>query len=118
MVNIGNISLDTLIQQLQKLLVAVVSGFDNVVVEHQVITGSVAHQDNTVSVGDIASGGFHTGQGGVGLGVIGITLGLDDLHGKQLGCIQKQNQCGDQDDHNSPESAYSFHSFPPILPME
>ena len=79
MVVVFDAQLLAFLQQGMQVLVAVVGGLDNIVVEHQVITGAVANQYITVPVQDIAPGRLDAGQRGVDGGVIGVAFGVDDL---------------------------------------
>ena len=86
-------------------------------VEHQIVGGPVAYQHIAVAVQEIAPGSTNGGQGGVSLGVVGIAVGLDDLQDKELAGEQEQDESEQDHKQNGPETAYSFHVFPPIWPI-
>ena len=99
------------------MLVGTAGRQQNVVVQYQVITGSVAHQLITVSVQYISSGRLHTGDGGKGGGIVDDTAGLNDLQVVHFKNEEDQKQQKNQQDQHCPETAYSFHNSPPIDPM-
>jgi len=113
----GDAQLPALLHQTVKRLVGLTVGLDNVVVENQVIGGTVAHQHVAVAVQNIAPGRTDGGHGGVGLGVIRVAIGLDDLQNEQPSCKQNQNKGKQGQKQKGPEAAYSFHVFPPIRPI-
>ena len=86
-------------------------------VENQVIAGAVAHHDLAVPVQKVAPGGADGGDGGVGRGVIGVAVSLDDLQVKELPCVKRKDHTKKTEQHRGAKSAYSFHVFPPICPM-
>ena len=96
-------------QQIVQVLVAVVRGFDHVMVEYQVIAGPVAHQHIAVAVQDIASGGADGGDGGVGGCVVGVALGFNDLKGKELRCVKKHDKAKNAQQHIRSKTGHSFH---------
>ena len=116
-VGVVNAQFPALFHQLIQGFVGVAGGDDNVVVKHQVITGPVAHQDVAVAVQDVAPGGFDTGHGGKGGGVVGVALGVDDLQAEQLDAVQRQNAEEDTQQHPGSEFTYSFHGSPPMEPI-
>lgn len=65
MVVIAEIQLPAFLHKGVQRLVGLAVGLDNVVVEHQIIAGPVAHQDVAVAVKDITTGGTDGGNGGV-----------------------------------------------------
>ena len=92
MVVIAEIQLPAFLHKGVQRLVGLAVGLDNVVVEHQIITGAVAHQNVAVPVEDIAAGGTDGGNGGVFRDVVGVAVGLDDLKVKELQGEQRQNR--------------------------
>ena len=114
---VGNTQFPALLHQTVQCVVTVGVRIDNVMVEHQVIGCTVAHQDVAVAVQDIPSGGTNRGQSGVDLGIIGITFCFDDLQDKQSESKQHQHECEQNKKQYSAKAAYSFHVFPPIKPI-
>ena len=106
---VGDAQLLALFQQVIKVLVPVVCGFDHVVVEHQVIAGPVAHQHVAVSVQDVSPGGTDGGDGGVSGCVVGIAFCFDDLQGEELCGVKKHDKAEYTQQHGRPESGHSFH---------
>ena len=104
-----NPQLVALFQQIIQVLVPVIGGLDNVVVEYQVIAGAVAHQHLAVPVQNIAPGSTDGGDGTVGHGVIGVALGIDDLQLKQPEGEKRQNEREQYNQYNGAQPAYSFH---------
>ena len=105
------------VHQPVQVLVGGLGGQEDEVVENQVVTGSVAHQNDTVPVQDIAPGGLHTGQGLKVGGIIGITVGLDDLQGVQPQGVEAQGDDKQDQQDRGTKSGYSFHGSPPIFAM-
>ena len=112
-----NTQFHTLQVQIPQMIVTVVCGLDNVVVENQIVRCAVAHQNLAVPVQNIASGGTDGGDGGIDGGIVGIAVGFNDLQTEKLTRIQNQNQREQAKQDHGPESAYSFHVFPPIVPI-
>ena len=88
----GDPQLITLFQQVIQVFIPVIRGFDNIVVEHKVVAGTVAHQNLAVPVQNIAPGGPDGGHGAVGGGVIRVALGVDNLQLEQPEGEQHQNK--------------------------
>ena len=104
--------------QLQQGTVGILGVGQHIVVQHQVIAGTVSHQHITLSVCDGAPGGTDQCGGGEGGGVVHLSAGLYDLKIVKPSA-QKQDQRQDQGQHDHrAETGYSFHVSPPILPME
>ena len=116
-VGVGDAQLPALLHQIKECLVAVGVGFDDVVVEHQVVGSPVAHQNVTVAVQNIAPGRADGGNGAVDLGIIGVALGVDDLQLEKPQREQKQNKGEQAQKHTRANAAYSFHVLPPIRPV-
>ena len=95
MVLVGYPQLLTLFKQGVQVFVSVVRGLDNEVVEHQIITGTVANQNLAVSVQNVAPGGSDGGNGGVQGGVIGVAVGINDLELEQPHGVQ-HHDAGEQ----------------------
>ena len=85
--------------------------------EVQVIRRAVAHQFHAIPVQDIAAGGLDTGDGGVGGGVIGVTVGFHDLQLVQLEAEQHQDHGENAQQNPGSAFTYSFHVSPPISPI-
>ena len=117
MVVIAEIQLPAFLHKGVQRLVGLAVGLDNVVVEHQIIAGPVAHQDVAVAVKDITTGGTDGGNGGVFCDVVGVAVCLDDLKVKKLHGEQRQNRTEQNQKQDSAKSAYSFHVVPPIRPI-
>ena len=92
MVVVAQVQIPALVYERVQRFVGLAVGLDNVVVEHQIITGAVAHQNVAVPVEDIAAGGTDGGNGGVFRDVVGVAVGLDDLKIKELQGEQRQNR--------------------------
>ena len=92
MVVVAQVQIPALVYERVQRFVGLAVGLDNVVVEHQIITGAVAHQNVAVPVEDIAAGGTDVGNGGVFRDVVGVAVGLDDLKIKELQGEQRQNR--------------------------
>ena len=88
MVHIGNAQFPGLVDQLHQRLVGVIIRCDNVVVEHKVITGAVAHQNITVSVQNVTAGRLNTGLGDVNVQVFRFAVGFNDLQIKKADAVQ------------------------------
>ena len=114
-VGILQIQLLAPLQQIIQVLVTAVGGLDDIVVEHQVIAGAVAHQLIAVTVHHFATGSLHGDIRGIGGGVIGITA--DDLQTKELDAVQGQHQAEHTQQDTGTHTAYSFHNSPPICPI-
>ena len=114
---IGDVQLPAFLHQGVQRLVGLAVGLDNVVVEHQIITGAVAYQDVAVPVEDIAPGGTDGGNGGVFCDIVGVAVGFDDLKIKKLHGEQRQDRTEQNQKQDSAKSAYSFHVVPPIRPI-
>ena len=99
-----------LFQQPVQVFVPVIRGFDNKVVEDQVVGGTVAYQNLAVAVQNGAAGCPHRGNGGVEGGVVRVAVGLDDLQIKEPGGIQEHNKGEDTEQYPCPESGQSFHT--------
>ena len=117
MVVIAEIQLPAFLHKGVQRLVGLAVGLDNVVVEHQIIAGPVAHQDVAVAVKDITPGGTDGGNGGVFCDVVGVAVCLDDLKIEKLHGEQRQNRNKQNQKQDSAKSAYSFHVVPPIRPI-
>ena len=92
MVVVAQVQIPALVYERVQRFVGLAVGLDNVVVEHQIIAGPVAHQLVAVAVKDIAPGGTDGGNGGVFRDVVGVAVGLDDLKIKELQGEQRQNR--------------------------
>ena len=113
----GNVQLLALLNQTVQGVVPVGVGVDDVVVEHQVVAGPVAHQDVAVAVQNVSPGGADGGDGGVGLLVVGVAFCFNDLQGKELAGEEHQDKGEEHKQQNSTKTAYSFHVLPPIRPI-
>ena len=100
--------------QVVKMLIGVFCIQHHVVVQHQVVTGTVTYQQITVPVQNIAAGGFDTGQGGKGGGVVGAALSFNNLNVIQIHSHQAYDQNENQQKNTGTKTAYSFHVSPPI----
>ena len=114
-VGIFQVQLLTPLHQIVKVLVTAVSGLDDIVVKHQIITSAVAHQLVAIPVQHFAAGSLDGDIRGIGCGVIGIAA--DDLQVKEPADIQAQHQAEHTQQNTGTHTAYSFHSSPPICPM-
>ena len=93
-----------------QVFVTVVRGLDNEVVEHQIITGTVANQNLAVTVQDVAPGGSDGGDGGVQGGVVGVAVGIDDLQLKQPHGVQHHDEGKEPQENTGSQFGYSFHT--------
>ena len=116
-VDVADPQLLALLHQTVQRFVGAAGAFDNIVVEHQIIAGAVAHQHIAVAVQNIPPGGADGGDGGVGGGVVLFALGVDDLQPEQPSCVKQHHQTEEQKENDGPKAAYSFHVFSPIRPI-
>ena len=117
MIRIGDILLFTGFNQILNVGVGSAGRQQNIMVQHQVVTGSVTYQLIAVDVQNIASGCFYAGDGGKGGGIIHHTAGLHDLQVVHSVDEEGQHQTENQQQKHRPDTAYSFHTSPPILLM-
>jgi len=73
-------------------------------VDHQVIACPVAHQHVTVGIQNVAPGGFHTGTGGKGGGIVSAAAGFDHLQVVELEGEKRQHHRKDQ--HQQPRPKF------------
>ena len=115
MVVIFHAQLLALFHQPEEVVVNAVGGLNNVVVKDQVIAGTVAHQNIAVPIQDVATGGLHTGQGGIGGHIVGVALGFDDLQVEKLRAEKHEYQQKQAKENHGANLAYSLHTSPPIF---
>ena len=110
MVLVLNAQLFTLFQQGVQVFIAVICGFDNEVVENQVVRSAVANQNLAVPVQNIAPGGPDGGDGGVIGCVVSVAVCGDDLQVEKPHGI-KHHDKGKQTQQNSrAQACHSFHT--------
>jgi len=115
MVDVLDAQFPAFVHQAEQVIVGVVGGGDNVVVENQVVTGPVADQDVAVPVQNITTGRFNTGQSGKNFGIVGVAFCFNDLQIEESCAEYDKNQQKKQQKQPCANAAYSFHVSPPIL---
>ena len=97
------------VYQSQQRLVGLGGAGENEVVHHQVIGGTVADQQVTVAVQNIAPGRLNTGHGGKGGGIVNDTAGFDDLLVVQLEREEAEDYAHQQNQQCGAKTGHSFH---------
>ena len=118
MVIIFNILLPTQVHQLQQGFVGGNRAGQNIVVDHQIVTGPIGHQHIAPGIENVAAGCLNTGQRGKGGDVVGTAAGGNDLHIIQLKTKKANDEAEQQQQCTHPGAGHSFHVSPPIFPMD
>ena len=115
MVCIGNALLLTGFNQLHNVLIGAIGRQKHIMVQHQIITGTVTHQFITVTIQNITTGGFYAGDGSKGGGIIDDTACFNNLQVIHSVHEKTNHQCKEQQKNCCAQTAYSFHDSPPMV---